>query len=56
MKHLKQKIVSYMYYWTSFIVHLNPDEAHPISGTPYIYIICRSAETGTQLALVYAKK
>ena len=51
-----KKTVSYICYWNSFIVCLNPDEGHPISGTSYIYIICRSAETCTQLALVYAKK
>ena len=56
MKHLKQKTVSYVYYWNCFIVHLNPHKGHPISGTPYIYIICRSTETCTQLALVHAKK
>jgi hypothetical protein len=56
MKHLKQKTISYIYYWNCFIVHLNPDKGHPISGTPYIYIICRSTETCTQLALVHAKK
>jgi len=56
MKHLKQKTVSYIYYWNNFIVHLNPDKGHPISGTPYIYIIRRSTKTCTQLALVHAKK
>jgi len=56
MKHLKQKTVSYVYYWNCFIVHLNPDKRHPISGTPYIYIVPCSTETCTQLALVHAKK
>jgi len=56
MKHLKQKTLSYVYYWNCFIVHLNLDKGHPISGTPYIYIICCSTETCTQLALVHAKK